>query len=909
MQNQIEQREKNIIVKFTSYFIKNSRLTILLIPVLLIGGLFAYQNLERDGFPPIEIPTVIITTPYFVNDVSKVDSDVTSRLEELIKEVDGVKTFTSTTTENFSRIVVTFNDDVSSEEGARRIEQKYAQNKFLPKDSSPNITPIKVASRDNKSDMIFSIANPNFDIRDLQKVAAKVAEKISQLPEIKEAYVIEQIKNRINPITKESIEVQESFGRFVVKKDDGQFYSFDAVSIGIVKASDDFGTLDISKAVRSKIEKLQQPGGLLDGFVISYNGDFADNLNQQISLLETNVVSAILIIIIIMFILINWRSSLLLALFFPITLGSIFLALLAIGYSLNTITLFSLILVVGLLIDDGIIVVEAVDLYKKQGYKGFNAVRKAIEAIGIADLLGTITTLLVFVPLLFVTGPLGEFIRFIPVTVIVSLTISLLVALSIITFLSGVFLTDKSSTKKLGLIARILLKVENITLSIGKALGKFVNFYLQSKILTILVILITFICIGVGGYFASRLKFNIFPPTKDSNTILISINFNNMNIDEAILTSKKIDEKIIQVLGNNLKEYEYFRANQDVAFININLIPLDQREATSVELGKKLKEVLGEVQNVSFTINTSVTGPTADPRPFKMQVFSDNVENLKFIAEDFKDFLQSDLLNDFVAKNKLTGIGDDFVTGDFNVLSKKDGKRYVQIEVGFGDNEYTSATIANLRNEVEEKWIPKIIQNESLELSKNSFTFDAGITSANAESFASLQTAFIISLFVMYILLMVQFNSFLQPFLILLAVPFSFVLLFPGLYLTNNDLSFFVTLGLTALIGIVVNNSIVLIEYTNQARSKGMGIRESISSAISQRFRPIVTTTLTSVIGLLPLALTDPFWEALALTIVFGLSSSTIFVLLSYPAFFAVIEKIRTVATKAFTQFIQAKQD
>jgi multidrug efflux pump subunit AcrB len=881
-----EVKNINTVQRFVNYFLKNTRLTILLIPLLIGGGIWAYQSLPREGFPPIEIPTVIVSTPYFVNDANKVDVEITQKLESIVEKIEGVKSYRSTTNANFSNLVVTFEDSYSSLEGANLIKSAF-ENNSQKLAVEPNVTPLKVASRDNKSDLIFSIAKDNLSTKELQEVAQIVADQLTSFPEISDSYVISQVKTRVNPITREELISRESFGKFAVKNTEtNEFEVFDSISIGVVKSGESITTTKLSEIVRSKINDLSKKDGVLEGFNISYNGDFATILNKQIGSLESNALGAILIIVVLMFFLINWRSSLILAVFFPLTLCSVFLAMSAIGLTLNTITLFALILVLGLFVDDGIIIVEAVDAYKKQGYKNFEAVRMAISSIGIADVLGTITTVLVFVPILFVSGPLGEFIRQIPITVILSLTISLLVALSIVSFLSGIFLPNKTSTKTTNFIKNQLIKIENITLYLGKKAGNFVRFYLGSKLKTFLVIFITIILIVGGSFYASQLKFNIFSPSKDSDIITLSLNFQDQDINGAIDISKKVDDILINTIGENLEDFEYVRANDKSANIFINLTPLGDRDITSVQIADKLSTQLAEIENLKVSINTSVAGPPADPKPFKMQIYADEKNNLEFLGQEIESYLYNTQLKN----TKVTEVS----IGDAQLISKKDGKRFLPIEVGF-DEGSTSATITELQEKLESSIIPLIISENSelFESTDISFGFDSGFASANAESFSSIQIAFIVSILIMYILLMVQFNSFSQPILILLAIPFSFILLFPGLYITNNDLSFFVTLGLTALIGLVVNNSIVLVEYTNQARKEGMSIRNSISKAVEQRFRPILSTTLTSVVGLIPLAISEPFWEPLALTIIFGLISSSIFVIFAYPAFFAVIEKIR----------------
>jgi multidrug efflux pump subunit AcrB len=146
----------------------------------------------------------------------------------------------------------------------------------------------------------------------------------------------------------------------------------------------------------------------------------------------------------------------------------------------------------------------------------------------------------------------------------------------------------------------------------------------------------------------------------------------------------------------------------------------------------------------------------------------------------------------------------------------------------------------------------------------------------------------------MYILLAIQFKGFIQPLLIFMAVPFSLPGVAIGLTLTNNPISFFAVVGFFALIGISVNNTIMLVDFANQKRREGFGPRESMAKAIEARIRPLLVTSITAVVALLPLVLTDPFWESLAVTLMFGLISSTILVTTIFPYYYLAVEKLRS---------------
>jgi multidrug efflux pump subunit AcrB len=194
-----------------------------------------------------------------------------------------------------------------------------------------------------------------------------------------------------------------------------------------------------------------------------------------------------------------------------------------------------------------------------------------------------------------------------------------------------------------------------------------------------------------------------------------------------------------------------------------------------------------------------------------------------------------------------------------------------------------------LKNEFDENRL-----NE-LGLEKDSLGYDQGFQGQILESFNSAIFVLIIAIVLLYILLVLQFNSFSLPLLILIAVPFSFPLLFPALSYSDNAMSFFVLIGIISLTGIVVNNTIMLTDFVKRARNEGKSIIEAVSDSITIRFRPILITTITTIAALLPLLLTDPFWESMLLTIIFGLVSSMLLVLIAYPVWFAIIEKIRTV--------------
>jgi multidrug efflux pump subunit AcrB len=183
-------------------------------------------------------------------------------------------------------------------------------------------------------------------------------------------------------------------------------------------------------------------------------------------------------------------------------------------------------------------------------------------------------------------------------------------------------------------------------------------------------------------------------------------------------------------------------------------------------------------------------------------------------------------------------------------------------------------------------------------LSKDAIAFNLGQEQENQDSFKTLAFAFPILLLVIYLLLSLEFRSLLQPLLIFMAIPFSIFGVMLGLYLTDNSISFFAALGFFALIGLSIKNTILLTDFANQSRAAGLSAVDSAAAAVSERFRPLIATSLTAIVSLIPLAITSPFWQGLAVVLMFGLASSTILVLLVFPYYYLGAEYLRSRISK-----------
>jgi multidrug efflux pump subunit AcrB len=561
-------------------------------------------------------------------------------------------------------------------------------------------------------------------------------------------------------------------------------------------------------------------------------------------------------------------------------------ALWLIGYSLNTITLFGLILTLGLLVDDAIVISEAIDANRDESDDPIGVVRTAINRVGSASFAGTLTTVLVFAPMAFVSGTLGEFIRLIPITVIITLLLSFLFSIVFISALSKpFFLRGKHPNNP-------VIRAEEAT---ARGLGRLAEYPSSHGAKGIAVGLGVFagaMAMIFGSFqIAASVGFNIFPESDDSNAMFVTVDFDpGTTIEAAQVTATDIDEIIVDVLGDDLVSSQYINGNDRQLIAFVELTNFNDRSTKAQTFVDRMEDRLDDVDGVRAAVQTLQNGPPVDEYPFAAQIDVDatTVDAGQALADDLRSALIGAQLDK--PSGEATTVLDAIVSTDGQIY-RLDGRRQLEVRAQFSSDDLTN----NL--DTTEALVNDLFDADELAtrgLPADAIAFDFGQESDNQDDFASLGQAMMFALALMLLLLIVQFRSIVQPFLIFLAVPFSFFGVFSILSLTGNPISFFVGVGFIALIGVVVNNTILLVDAANQARRRGLRPGLAIADAVERRFRPLVATTITTVVGLLPLALSDPFWEALSFTLIGGLLSSTFLVLTAFPVFYLAVEKFRT---------------
>jgi len=894
--------------RFGLFFYDHVKTTFTLWVALVVFGFLSYSVfMQRQGFPNVEVPISTITGTYFVNDKIKVDKDVVKPVDDITLKQSNIKTLTSTAGDNFFAIVVEYKDGVKAQAGSDAIKKAVEADTTLPKNVLFTYKALNASKFNNEYDVLLAVhQGETTPFSELVTTADRLAKQLTATAGVASAKTISPFKAGTN-LEGQPVTLQQTFDR-VGLRENGKTVYYPSVQIGIVSKP---GTdaIHLEKNLNAQIASLEaQPEN--KGAHVTVSAGVAENISTQIHNLQTNLLEGLVVVIIISLLLISWRAGIATALSMTTVLLITVGVLYAVGLTLNTITLFALVLCLGLIVDDTTIMAEAIDAGRDADMSNREIVATAIKRVARASTAGTLVTMLAFAPMLFISGILGSFIKVLPITIIVSLAVSLLVSLTIIPFMARRLLL-----KSKGHLAKEHNPISALEDHISNGLARMIRVGERSRkkasVIGVVAILISFaFLIGSGAFFA-KLKFDIFPSTKDSNELGMVLNFPaGTTVQKAEAISRDADNIIANKLGSNFKSETYLGvADAQSATAQIELVDFKKREVKSPQLVDELNEAFAKeiardthpdpndishdkavsMAGVQIKVSQLDVGPPKDDYPFRAQIYGEDNAKATRLANDVAKYLNGHEIKR--ANGTTAKIARVQVKGNDDTVERKQGKRILEVQAGF-DADDVSALVGVAQKTVEDKFTASELAKYGA--TKSDVTFDFGNESNNQDSFKSMLYAFPVLLIIMYVLLAFQFGSLLQPLLIFTAIPFSFFGVAAGLHLTDNPLSFFVMIGFFALIGIAVNNTILLVDFANQERKTGKGGFESMALAVKARFRPLIATSLTSVLALIPLALSDPFWEGLAYTLIFGLLSSTLLVVVAFPYYYLAAEYVRS---------------
>jgi multidrug efflux pump subunit AcrB len=877
--------------KLSLYFFNRPKKTAFILLVIVIFGIASYSTLlKREGFPDIKTPLALNQGTYLVNDAARVDREVAKPLNDFLSKQEGVDSVQTQSFDNFFIATVLYDESVNSELKTPELQKKIEEQKILPAQVSGKLEPFKFGFTNRGDDMTVAFygksnSTNTAELSDKAEEATNFL-KSQNLSLVQNISIIDPFETAINPVTGQSETRQKSYESFGTREN-GQNKFYNAVVIGI-DAKSGADNLVLDEEVRNAVNKLNSDPKFSD-FNAVISGTNAPSINQQVNELQKTLLEGLGVIFVVAAVVIALRASLMVVLAMISVIATVLGLLFLIGYSLNTITLFGLVLSLSLIVDDTIIMVEALDAQRRRRKNSKEVVEVATKKVGRAMIAATSTAALSFAPLIFVGGILGSFIRAIPITIISALVISLFVALIFIPLFARYLLLKphlmgKSHAKE---------GAANVEAKVAAFVARPMLWAKSSKKklfgVGIVAVIIGLGFIFAGGAIFQKVKFNIFPPEKDSNYLSSVITYQpGTTIDQAKSISDSANKIIAEGLGENLVLATYFdKADTKTAIQYIEIIDYKKRDTTAPQLIDKLNDKFVGFNQAKVEITPIAAGPPAPLFSVRIDSSTDRDKALK-LAADIQSYLKTSDIK------RPDGTTVEFKSVDIanpSVFTREDDKSYVEVTTQFEDDD-TSALVTLTEDAVKKEFPESRVSTYGIE--GNSVSFSAGQEDENQESFETMGKAFPILMLVIYTVLATQFRSLLQPLLIFMAIPFSFFGITLGLYLTDNAFSFFAMLGFFALIGLSIKNTILLTDFANQARAAGKHPVDAAHEALEERFRPLIATSLTAVVSLIPLAITSPFWEGLCVVLIFGLLSSTFLVITVFPYYYLGAEYLRS---------------
>lgn len=742
--------------------------------------------------------------------------------------------------------------------------------------------------------------------------------------------------------------------------------SRDAVALRVFKVSGG-DILKIVDTVQDRASELRKDA-FPESIVIKVTEDNAKYIRDDLGSLVRNGLGTIVIVGLIIFLFLGWREAVIAGLAIPLTFLITFGFLSAMGFTLNTLTLFSLILSLGILVDGAIVITEALHSFAAEGHSLREAAIKTINEFKLPLISGTLTTVFAFVPMLLTSGIMGEFIKSIPVTVSIVLVSSLFVALGLITTIS-VYMLGKKKKEDTRFKAQVVISdaMQSIRTWYAKTLGAYLRSPKKSKRLAWVLIglfIFSFIMPIVG-----ILKVNMFPPEDQDNffiDIVMPIGTTLERTDEVARGLEDVfydDERItsfVTTIGSTAFAGSAIQGGgASDGHVGSMIIELDEdRKQSSIDIIDEYQKLFAEKIDADVRVIQQGSGP-GNSAPVEIRVSGPDLDELDAIALDIQRILESidgtqsidrsvkpsngefvfdidrvkaqlygistaevaGLLRNAVTGTKATVVqlnGDDV---DVNVRYALDALNPDDTENKVSPNvveritvttrtgtvplsNFVDATFSNSRSRIQHLDGDRIVRISAYNQAGVSpqHIFDKAGTKIEAlglppeyvvamggerediqQSYMDMFRAFFLAIFMIAALLVWQFKSYRQPFFIMVTIPLALIGVFTGLALVNQPLTFPGIIGVVALAGIVVNNAIILIDRININRREGMLKIHAVEEAALSRLQPILLTTVTTVAGVAPLALTESIWGPLSYSIIFGLIFSTVLTLIVVP--------------------------
>jgi len=1004
-------------------------MTALIFIGVVVLGLFSLNKLPIDLLPEIETNTIMVLTTYDGASASDIETNVTRPLESSLNTVANLKSIKSSSKENRSIITLEFNYGLDIDVVTNDIRDKLdLVSSFLPdgvkkpiifKFSTDMIPVIMLSATADKSLPALyrilddNVANPLARINGVGSVSINGAPKreiqVFVDPVKLEAYklTVESIAQYIRmenlntpagsmDIGSEtySLRVQGEFknaselNKIIVGNLDGKTVFLSDVAVVkddleergqksftngvqgatiVVQKQSGSNTVKIADAIQKELPNIQK--NLPPDIKLAVIMDTALNIKQTINgLTETVLYAFLFVILVVLFFLGRWRATVIIILTIPISLISAFIFLGATGGSLNIITLSSLSLAIGMVVDDAIVVLENITTHIERGSRPKSAAVHGTNEVAVSIIASTLTIIAVFFPMTLITGAAGIMFGQLGWMVTIIITVSMICALTLTPMLAAQLL--RLNPEKSRIFDLLYSPIRQFLDSMDNKYAAIVNWAVRHRKSIIVYTTVFFVVSMIPAAFIGT----EFYPAQDNGRIA-------MTIELPVGTRAEITRDVVEKLSAKWKvkypemdmvNYSVGQAGSsnvwaslqvnggNIASFSIGLKPIEDRSRTMFEICDSIRMDIKEVPEIrksnviagggmsmmggQSTLDVEIYGFDFIETDKVASALTKKMANVKGLVntrvsrEEYTPEYQVEFDREKLALNGLNvSTASMYLRNRINGLTaslfREDGQEYTILVAYAPEYRQSIEAIENILiyngrgqavklselGKVVERFTPPSIERKNrqrvitvssvvsgttldkavaginaeikqTDIPANIYVTIAGSYKDQQESFGDLGTLLLIIVMLVFIVMASQFESLTYPFIIMFSIPFAISGVVLALGISGSTLNMMSFVGLIMLIGIVVKNGIVLVDYINLNRERGMGVIRAVVSGGKSRLRPVIMTTLTTILGMLPLALSNSqgseMWKPMAITVIGGLTVSTLLTLIIVPTLY-----------------------
>jgi len=1017
------------------FFADNHTLANVMTFLIVVLGVGALSVIQRDNFPSVDLLEMTITTRYPGASPEDVELNVTNKIEEELEEVDGIERFTSFSMENISIVHVWIDRGANDAQKIKTdVRDAVSRASDLPSevDGNPLVEDITTATAIPIIEVGLTGDVPYRQLReaamrlekDLQilsgvgsitkfgyldrEIKVEVEQDAIERYQIPQHEIVNAIQNRNIRATGGSFESYTSEKNIVTLAEFADPMEAGEVIVRIREGGstirvkdlavlrDDFEPAKVLSRMNGKpaisflvfkkdradiIRTVDEINELIEkhrkrlpqGISIVYSNDKSRLVRNRLKVVVSNGLLGLILVMIMLGLFLDWRSAFWVALSIPVVLLGTLFMLPIFGAFLDTIAMGAMILIIGIIVDDGIVVAENIWSYREMGLAPLEAAVEGTHSVFLPVVTTIITTALAFMPMFFMSGNLGEFIFVIPLVVLIALVYSLVDTL----FIMPAHLTAGVSSATSRSDAKTSQWFNQFRQNFGRLLIYLLH--VRYRVIAVFVVLM----IGAFGYAAKYMDFILFPTQSADEFYILAELPSGSSLEHTAKQLEQVEKIVAALPGNELDSYitrvgthgQYNPGeNENWAIVGVYLTPFARRERNADEIVEALRletSRLDGFSNFSYVIESG--GPPIG-RPITLRVVGSDdgqraaltglvvsilngIDGVKDIERDDKpgkeqitvdlDYIrlaQNELSVADVAKTIRLAYDGEVVTSvrygdedvDFRVILEEKARgsaaalgqliipnasgRFISLDevadfnVGPGPSNFyhfNNERAITVTADIEKgKTTPLIaVQRvlESIDLDRdwrNMRLVVGGETEETQESMGSLLVAFAGAAIGIYLVLVLLFNSMVQPLVVMFAVPFGLIGVIFAFALHQQSLGFLAMLGVIGLMGIVVNDSLILVNLNNRLRRENRDVTpfDAIVEATKHRFRPILLTSVTTVAGLLPMAYgvggSDPFSAPMALAMGYGILLATPLTLVLLPCTLLVGSDLKRLAQK-----------